>query len=155
MVRRRRTAAVLCRFAVVLFDLIPRTRHSTSDQLRTDLIGLSPPPGTPPAALSLRKYHYHRSSVIALPESNSGIHPTSKAPREGDLLWAVACQFLDLTAATYLLKVYSFFNDQEGRFFVPSLIIIFEAFSEVVLRRPGEIFLSFCLQPQYCNLPHL
>ncbi len=30
-------------------------------------IGISPPPGTPRAALTLRKYHYHRYSVIAAP----------------------------------------------------------------------------------------
>ena len=33
---------------------------SADEQLRAVLMGIPPPPGTPPAALSLRKYHYPR-----------------------------------------------------------------------------------------------
>lgn len=40
--------------------LTPRHRQTTDERWLIFLIGLSPPPGTPEAALSLRKYHCNR-----------------------------------------------------------------------------------------------
>lgn len=40
--------------------LSPEPRHSTGDRLQTDSVGISPSPGTPATALSLRKYHCDR-----------------------------------------------------------------------------------------------
>ena len=86
-------------------------------------MGLSPPPGTPPTALSLRKYHYHRylsslpasSNLAAVPKSNT--LGKSRGHRSA-FLWLVG--FPTITA-TYLLKVYSIVNEV-GRLFIPSLI---------------------------------
>ncbi len=86
-------------------------------------MGLSPPPGTPPTALSLRKYHYHRylsslpasSNLAAVPKSNT--LGKSRGYRSA-FLWLIG--FPTITA-TYLLKVYSIVNEV-GRLFIPSLI---------------------------------
>lgn len=49
----------------------PRRGQTTDERLRVFLIGISPPPGTPRAALTLRKYHYPPLSVIAFPRLQS------------------------------------------------------------------------------------
>ena len=74
------TEAPVVLFFVFLFVLnSPKIGHATDWQLRAVIMGLSPPPGTPPTALSLRKYHYHRylsslpasSNLAAVPKSNT------------------------------------------------------------------------------------
>ena len=97
--------------------LSPEPRHSTSDRLQADSIGISPSPGTPPTALSLRKYHYHRylSSLFrrTAPES----FPRGKAPPLGASPGKRCSPAMPAITATYLPEVYSVVNEHGRLFF--------------------------------------
>ena len=55
-----RSLIVLRNFTCRICSQLPRQRQTTDERGLLSLIGLSPLPGTPEAALSLRKYHYNR-----------------------------------------------------------------------------------------------
>ena len=76
---------------------------SADGQLRTVSIGISPSPGTPPTALSLRKYHCHR----CLSSHTTGSNPAIKSSDSS------ACRLItSATTGMYLLKEYAVVNDR-------------------------------------------
>ena len=67
---------------------------SADEQLLAVLMGLSPPPGTPPAALSLRKYHYPRclSSRIHREQSDGRARTLDTIRRLELVTQSLACE---------------------------------------------------------------
>ncbi len=67
---------------------------SADEQLRAVLMGIPPPPGTPPAALSLRKYHYPRclSSRIHREQSDGRARTLDTIRRLELVTQSLACE---------------------------------------------------------------
>ena len=74
----------------------------TDWQLRAVIIGISPPPGCPPAARFARKYHYHRYlSSLSASSKLAAVH-RNNPDYYSAFLWLVG---LPTITAKYLLKV--------------------------------------------------
>ena len=97
---------------------------SADEQLLAVLMGIPPPPGTPPAALSLRKYHYPRclSSRIHREQSDGRVYRSE--PYDGSSL-SPSRSPVRATAGTYLLKGYSVVNERDIAVFCVGLTIRF------------------------------
>jgi hypothetical protein len=86
--------------------LTPRHRQTTDERWLIFLIGLSPPPGTPEAALSLRKYHCDRHLSSLFSEAIREFSQRTQLLRKGAVLGNVACRYHLTITAMYLLQVY-------------------------------------------------
>ena len=67
--------------------LTPRHRQTTDERWLIFLIGLSPPPGTPEAALSLRKYHCDRYLSSLFSEAVREFSQRAQLLRKGAVPW--------------------------------------------------------------------
>lgn len=67
--------------------LTPRHRQTTDERWLFFLIGLSPPPGTPEAALSLRKYHCDRYLSSLFSEAVREFSQRAQLLRKGTVPW--------------------------------------------------------------------
>ena len=67
--------------------LTPRHRQTTDERWLIFLIGLSPPPGTPEAALSLRKYHCNRYLSLLFSEADREFPQRAQLLRKGAVPW--------------------------------------------------------------------
>ena len=67
--------------------LTPRHRQTTDERWLIFLIGLSPPPGTPEAALSLRKYHCNRYLSSLFSEAVREFSQRAQLLRKGAVPW--------------------------------------------------------------------
>lgn len=67
--------------------LTPRHRQTTDERWLIFLIGLSPPPGTPEAALSLRKYHCNRYLSSLFSEAIREFSQRAQLLRKGAVTW--------------------------------------------------------------------
>jgi hypothetical protein len=67
--------------------LTPRHRQTTDERWLIFLIGLSPPPGTPEAALSLRKYHCDRHLSSLFSEAIREFPQRAQLLRKGAVPW--------------------------------------------------------------------
>jgi len=86
--------------------LTPRHRQTTDERWLIFLIGLSPPPGTPEAALSLRKYHCNRYLSSLFSEAGREFSQRAQLLRKELCLGNVACRYHLTITAMYLLQVY-------------------------------------------------
>ena len=67
--------------------LTPRHRQTTDERWLISLIGISPPPGTPEAALSLRKYHCDRHLSSLFSEAVREFSQRAQLLRKGAVPW--------------------------------------------------------------------
>ena len=115
--------------------LTPRHRQTTDERWLIFLIGLSPPPGTPEAALSLRKYHCDRYLSSLFSEAVREFSQRAHLLRKGAVLVGnVACRYHLTITAMYLLQVYSFFQGSREKLFCP-LILYWAIFFDLTTKK--------------------
>ncbi|CDD01406.1 unknown [Ruminococcus sp. CAG:382] len=104
--------------------LTPRHRQTTDERWLIFLIGLSPPPGTPEAALSLRKYHCNRYLSSLFSEAIREFSQRAQLLRKGAVTRECRLSLSpDNNGNVSVAGIFNFVKDHERSCFVLSSFI--------------------------------
>ena len=104
--------------------LTPRHRQTTDERWLIFLIGLSPPPGTPEAALSLRKYHCNRYLSSLFSGAVREFPQRAQLLRKGAVPWECRLSLSpDNNGNVSVAGIFNFVKDHERSCFVLSSFI--------------------------------
>lgn len=104
--------------------LTPRHRQTTDEKWLISLIGISPPPGTPEAALSLRKYHCNRHLSSLFSGAVREFSQRAQLLRKGAVPWKCRLSLSpDNNGKVSVAGIFNFVKEHERSCFVLSSFI--------------------------------